>query len=317
MSKVKIRSEFVTILIAFIAAMSVWLYVANMKNPIETKLFTDISVELVNLDKLKSQDISIMSNSINKISVAVKGRFTDLQKFSAKDISAEINLENLVLEEGKNIVNVNIGLDNPNIDLVPEKTNLNLELQVEKIIHKDIQLTFQSKGSVEKGYVLGDPILSEEKITCSGTKNDIDSIKQVIAQVDVSGKNESFNDISTLKALNKNGDELKGIMFSSKEISVDIPIYFKKEVPIRIAVSKEVSDGYKLIEKRSDVNKVVIYGEKEKVEKINEINSESIDLSRRYSDFERFLDLEFPEGIKPLNSDLTNIYVSFIIEKSN
>ena len=57
------KSNLVTLLLAFSIAFFIWLYVANTENPIETRAFTDVEVELVNLDKLKSQDLSISSES--------------------------------------------------------------------------------------------------------------------------------------------------------------------------------------------------------------------------------------------------------------
>ncbi|MBP3914975.1 CdaR family protein [Clostridium sp.] len=316
MAEKNFKNEIITIIISFIAAMIIWLYVANMKNPIEVKVYNDVDVELINLDKLKSQDLSIMSNSINKIAVGVTGRFTDLQKFSSKNISASINLENLVLEEGTNKVNVNVSIDDPKISLVNDKTTLTLELQVEKIIHKDIAVTFQSKGNLGQDYVLGDVSLLENLVTCSGTKDDIDSIKQVVATVDISGKESSFTESSTIKALNKNGDELKGILFNIKEVHVEVPVYFKKEVPLIVQISKSPPEGHKLTEKNPETNKVTIYGDKEILDGITSIKTEPVDLSRRYYDFERYLDLVYPEGVHPLNKDLNNVYVSFIIEQT-
>ena len=311
------KSNLVTLLLAFSIAFFIWLYVANTENPIETRAFTDVEVELVNLDKLKSQDLSISSESINKITITVKGRFLELQKFSSKDIRAFIDLENLVLEEGTNRITINIEINNPDLILVNERSTLLLDIEVEKIIHQDFNISFMSFGSLSAEYVLGEGTVTTTSVLCSGTKNDIDSISTVVALVDISGKTDSFTDIVEIKAFNSNNSELKGIVFDKKEIEVQVPIFLKKDIPIIVNITNQVTQDYELINIEPEYNSVVVYGEKSIIENLNTISTEPLDLSRRYSDFEKFLDLNFPDGVKPINDELNSIYVAFQITKKD
>lgn len=310
-----LKEKISVFLISFIAAVFIWLYVANMQNPMQTKTFSDVPINIVNLEGLEEQNLSVKSKSLEKLTVTVEGRFTELQKFDNSMINAELNLQDLILKEGKNLVTVDISSMNTNVKIIKEKTDVNVELQIEKIISKEFPIVLQTTGAVKNDYMMGEPIFPLPNIICSGTQEDINAIKQITASINLADESSEISTKVPLKVVNKNNEELKGVILKVKETDVKIPVYYKKEVPVELNITNGLSEGYKLTDKRLSVTKIQIYGEKSVLDKINIIKTEGIDLSRRYSDFDRLLPLAFPEGVKPVNATSISTYASFIIEK--
>ena len=302
-------------LLALLVALYVWGYVTNLANPIQTKTLNDIPITLLNLDSLEAQNLSINSNSLPKISVVLEGRFSNLQQFDSSKISASVDLQDLALKEGTNILLVDIESSDSSVKIVKEKTTMKAEVTVEKIVQKEIPLVVQTIGTLEENYIALEAEASKSKIIVSGSKEDLDSIKHILATIDLQNADSDITANAKLKAINKYGEESTGVILKDKEIEITIPVRYSKTVPIEVDISNNPSNGYTLSSSTLRIKNVTIYGDKAVLDKITSIKTEGVDLSRRYYDFDKLLTLKFPEGIAPINDEVTSTYCTFIIEK--
>lgn len=309
------KQSFLTFVISLLIALYVWGYVTNLRNPIQTKTFNDIAIEVINGEGLETQNLSINSNSIPKVTAVVQGRFSELQSFDASQISAKIDFQDLALKEGKNVVLVDVESTNSLVHIIKEKTTMKVELDIEKIVQKEIPIVVQLIGNPMNDFIALEPTIAKEKIIVSGSKNDIEDLKHIVAAIDISSANEDITSNVKLKALNKYGEESKNVILKDKELEVVVPIKFTKTLPIEVSISDTLSKNYELISSQVRNNKVTVYGDKSILDGISSLKTETIDLSRRYSDFDKLASINFPEGVSPVNKDNSSVYVSFVIEK--
>lgn len=309
------KQNLLTFTISLLIALYVWGYVTNLRNPIQTKTFNDVAIEIINSEGLEAQNLSINSNSISKVTVVVQGRFSELQSFDSSQISAKIDLQDLALKEGKNAVLVDVESTNNLVHIIKEKTTMKVELEIEKIVQKEIPVIIQLIGNPMNDYIALEPTIAKEKIIVSGSKNDIEDLKHISAVIDVSSASEDVVSTVKLKALNKYGEESKNVILKDKELEVIVPIKFTKTLPVEVSISDTLSKNYELISSQVRNNKVTVYGDKSILDGISSLKTEIIDLSRRYSDFDKLATINFPEGVSPVNKDNLSVYVSFVIEK--
>lgn len=309
-NKEKIARFFISLCIS----VFIWGYVTNMYNPIQTKTISNVPIKINNLEVLSSQNLALDSSSTYSVSVVVEGRYSDIQNVSNKDIQATVDLKDLALKEGNNNVLLNISSLNNNIQIVEKKTSLQTKIELVKILQKEIPVVINLIGNLADNYIADEPIVLKDKVICSGTKDALNDAKHAVATIDISNAQKTIESIVELKVLNKVGEESTSLSLKDKEISVTVPIKFTKEVPVKVQTKNNLPYGYKINNYTIDKNTISIIGEKSIIDKIEYIETESLDLSRRYYDFDKRLNLVFPEGVESTNNT-TFVYGSFEITK--
>lgn len=309
-NKEKITRLFISLFIS----LFIWGYVTNMYNPIQTKTISNVPITVNNLDALLSQNLALDSSSTSSVNVVVEGRYSDIQNLTAKDVSVTADLNDLALKEGTNNIVLNITSLNNKIQIVEKKTSLQAKIEVVKLLQKEIPVMVVLSGELDKNYVSGEPVLSKDKVICTGTKDSLNDIKYAVATVDITNAKNSIDSKIELKVLNKVGDEVSNVNLKDKEITVNVPIKFAKDVPVKIVFKNSLPYGYKIENQTIDKTSITIIGEKNIVDTIKYIETEPLDLSRRYYDFDKRLSLVFPEGISS-KSNTNFVYGSFEITK--
>lgn len=308
------KGKVIRFLLCLTVSVFIWGYVTNMHNPIQSKIISNVPVQIVNSETLETQNLAIDTSSLlSGVNVVVEGRYSDIQSIETSDVSVTMDLEDLALKEGTNTVAIDTVSNNPALRIVDKKTPTQLKIEVSKLLQKEFPVVIAASGDLPDNYVSGEPILPKDKVIASGTKEALDDIKYIVANVDLNNATRDINKNVTLKAINKVGNETTSISLKDKELNVHIPINYVKEVKISLDIKNQVPKGKVLDKYTFDTNTIKIIGKKNVLDKINEIKTEALDLSRRFYDFEKRVPLVFPEGVKSKNN-ITSVYTSFIIQ---
>lgn len=293
-------------------SLLVWIYVTNMDNPIQTKTFTNVPISYLNVEGIETQNLAVDSDKTPTESVTVQGRYSDISEASISDISASIDFKDLAVKEGINTISLNVESTNNKIEIVKEKTPTQIKVDIEKLIQKEFYIVTNGTGNINPQYVNLDPVLSKNKVLCSGTKSTIDSIEKVVAFIDLTGATKDISKTVELIPINKFGEKVEHIVLKDRAIDVSVPIKFKKEVPITLNISSYPNNGYKIEKYSLDKKNITIVGDKSVLDEITSISTEPLDFTRRYYDFEKRVKLSLPDGVSTSDNSNT-IYVSFEI----
>lgn len=306
------KSKIKRFLLSLCISTFLWGYVTNMHNPIQTKTISNVPISIENIDVLESQNLAVDSSSTLSVNVTVEGRYSDIQNISTKDVQVTMDLDELALKEGSNNVSIEVSSLNANINIVKEKTPLQSKLEIVKLLQKEIPVIVNATGNLPDDYISGEAVLSKESVICSGTKESLNDIKYVSATVDYDGATSDISTLVQLKAINKLGEEAANVIIKDKELEILVPILYTKEVPIELKFDNNLPSGLKIDKYTLDKSTVVIAGSKEVLDTINVIYTEELDLSRRYYDFDKRLNLSFPDNVTSKNNT-TSVYGSFVI----
>lgn len=108
------QSKKLNLLISFVIAIILWAYVIGEINPVTTKSFVDVNINLENQIALEERGLAIESISEDKINVTVKGERSRVQNVEKDDVYAEVDLA--LARAGHNELDVNVR--------TPEKVNV-------------------------------------------------------------------------------------------------------------------------------------------------------------------------------------------------
>lgn len=263
-------------ILSFVLAVLLWLVVANIEDPVSTKQFREVPVEIINENAL---------NSINKVyevasgqtaNFTVKGRRSVLDSLTANDFEVVADLAHL---SEVNAVQVEVTPKNENISVEIYKNSNTLTVSLEDEKQESFSVTVATKGDPAKGYALGETLVSPNIVDVTGPKSLINRIETVSINVDVNNAKEDFNKKYQLHYYDEDGEEIDVTRINTnvKKVAADIQILRTKEITVAVNSVGEPADGYSLESLNFEPQTVTIAGTSEVLQQVNQITINDVD----------------------------------------
>ena len=266
------RKKYLLMIISFVMAVAMWMYVVNDENPVIKQSFYNVEIEFLNKGILEKKGLVMTGSDVNTVKVTLEGKRSKLKNIESEDIVAYVDVSEY--EAGENYVDVKIN--------VPYSTELSavnpsqVKLRIEKITssEKDIKVSF--KGNVDDGYEAHASELSVDKMTVSGASSSISKVSYLSAVVDASTltTEESIKSIY-LTPVDKNGKKVLGVTLTSEKIDVTAILYGLKSVPLVTSTSGKPAAGYELSSFEAPAT-VLISGPDDELEQLTSVIAKSV-----------------------------------------
>ena len=260
-------------IVSVLGAFVLWLVVVNVDDPVISKTYTGIPVEVTNEDVLSSQgkcyDILGDSNSINVVVTAhrsvIDGMSRDYIKATA-DMRMLTSLDTIPIE-------VRSTRFSDRIESVTTRES-SLKLKIENIAEKELPVSIGYEGEPAEGYILGGVENALSTITVSGPESVIARVTKIMAVADIKGINRDFSATEPLFALDENNERIDDdrIKLSRTVTEIKYIIYSTKTIPISSGYSGEPAAGFGTTGSvLTDPSSVVIAGKGENYDDMNVI----------------------------------------------
>lgn len=321
MKKYKFTDNLGLKIIAVIFAAFLWLIVVNLDNPVSTQTFSEIPVTIINEDIILSAGDTYQVLGEEKVSVVVSATRQVRQKLTKEDIVATADIKEMDTSTG--LVPIKISIPNyagkyESAEAAPR----NLQIQREKSGKKVLSLTVSTGNSkVRDGYILGDMTVNPDKVTITGPESILDQIDRAVALIDVEGLAKDSEETAKLGLYDISGNPISqtrlGNNLGEGGITVSVEVLKIKSVPISLSVSGTPAEGYKYTGYSSEPETVQIYGEKDVVDKIEEIDVPVIDVSGASQPIQKSVNISeyLPEGVQLVDEKTANITVTAMVEE--
>ncbi len=321
MKKYKFTDNLGLKIIAVIFAAFLWLIVVNLDNPVSTQTFSEIPVTIINEDIILSAGDTYQVLGEEKVSVVVSATRQVRQKLTKEDIVATADIKEMDTSTG--LVPIKISIPNyagkyESAEAAPR----NLQIQREKSGKKVLSLTVSTGDSkVRDGYILGDMTVNPDKVTITGPESILDQIDRAVALIDVEGLAKDSEETAKLGLYDISGNPISqtrlGNNLGEGGITVSVEVLKIKSVPILLSVSGTPAEGYKYTGYSSEPETVQIYGEKDVVDKIEEIDVPVIDVSGASQPIQKSVNISeyLPEGVQLVDEKTANITVTAMVEE--
>lgn len=311
--KEKIMNNFSLKVLAAVLALAVWFIVNNIDDPVGSKTFKNVVVEVQNADAISSLNKVYEVKSGGIINVTVSAKQSVLRKIVASDIVAVADLNNLSLTNA-----VSIQLSCPKYENVSLKSDIDmLSITLEDEETQQFKVDVTTIGAPADGYALGEVKVRPNLIKVSGAQTQIERISEVRVEVDVSNATENFSKRVEPKAYDANGKlmDAKNLVFSSETVKVSVEVNETKTVPILVTTEGTPMAGYHVISVEYEPKEIVITGAQEALRACTSIPIE-YNVSNRTTDVETEIALSdyLPQGISVVG-DVTNINLQITISK--
>lgn len=309
-------------ILSLIAASVLWLVVVNIDDPVISRTYSGIPVEVINGEAVTEESMTyeILDES-NVISVIVTAKRSVIEQMSKDYIRATADMKEISQMDTVPIEVKSIRFSD-RLESITAKTK-NLKVQIESLEKKQVAITVIPQGSVSEGHVLGDVVPSVNVLTVSGPESVIRTIAAARAEIDVSGMSEDLSTVSTVRLYDANGDIVSDPMISCSvsEVHVDAQVLTTKEISVIASFSGSPADGYGTTGGIDiDPSTILVAGKSKTIDNLTHIAipESALSVSGASENVVKIVNLSgyLPEGIRMASIDFNNeASVTIYVEK--
>lgn len=261
-------------LLSLLLAIILWVYVINQVDPIKNKKFDNVPVTIRNQEIIENLNQHVTYLKGETVDVTVRGRRTVIDAIKREDVTAVADLSELSITDA---VEIKVYFDKDIMDYTCSPTML--QIKREKIRSTSVKVEASLQGNPAKGYVTGEPRIEPNMIEIEGPESKIAQVDKVVVEVDITDATGNVHYPAKPKVLDKDGKEVTEVNKSKEEITVEVPIYKTKEVPLVYDKEGTIPTGYKLVGEEITPKRIKLKGPAEVIDQISRINVGTINLS--------------------------------------
>ena len=309
----KNKQKIIVQLVCLLLSLGLWIYVTNIENPIKSYELSKVPVEIKNADSLKDAGLALSPNQEFYVNLKIEGNSQDLFSVDKSDFTISVDLNEFVLKNGENKITVNIE-NSPSTVKIKNSNGLTITIKTEAYSTKEVPVKSKINVISKSSYYVATPIFSPETIIVSGPESLVNKVTKVVAEGEESNAVKTIVKNYIVTPVDENDKEVTGVELSQKWAEATIEINQGKTVPIKINTTGTLSSGLRLKSISSTTTEIGITGPESALNSINEIGTETINLSEIKDSTNIDVALGIPDGILIHNGE-NSITVSIVVEK--
>lgn len=296
-------------IVSYFIAWMIWFLVVRVDDPLVTKTFTQIPVELTNTDVITKQgQVYEIEDGTDTTSITVTAKRSVLDALSRDNFKATADLNRL--NDSAVPIDIRAMRYADRIDNISLRRRSDVIIKVEKLLEKQINIKPETIGNLPDGYVVGNIKLDRNVVKISGPESEVSRIEGAEIVINIA---DMTSDISTeedivLKDAIGNGVDMERLTLSQTSVGLVAEIWKTKEVSIAYATSGEPAAGYGMTGAISCTPETLTVAGPDSV--LSEISvlsvpASAIDVTGAASDIDVGLDIEkyLPKGLTLLKDE--------------
>lgn len=234
-------------ILSLLLAVLLWVLIMNIDDPYITKTIDNIVVTKMNTNAVEENNKMYDVESGETATIKVRGKQSVIENLSRNDFVAVADFKLMSMTYA---VPIQISLKETSRytenDVEIMKQTEMMSLTLEDADSQTFRINVVTTGTEREGYYTAEAIATPNLIQISGSKKQIAKIKEVVVEVDVEGKEDSFQVTKTPVAYDENGymvDSSK-LVFETTEVQVDVTLLPTKEISLYVTQEGTPYYGY-------------------------------------------------------------------------
>lgn len=301
------KSNRFNVILSLVAAIALWAYVLGGLNPSTTQVIRNIPITFTNETSLTENGLVVLEENLESVNITISGKRSVTSKVKVENFKVTADLEGL--KKGENVIRLSVEKpDDVSIEKVSsEKITVVIDnlVSVEKKVKPII--TNETSDDIEPAIVQ----LSSETVTVTGAESLVNKVQYLAAYIDASKVSSKMKALTIeLIPEDKSGEMVEGVELHRKSISVTTINMSKKTVPLSVPVTGQ---DHGILERAVSVPKVItIKGPDDKLEDIDSVSCEKVDLTEVFETTAIALTPILPDGVS-IASDSGELVLSVTV----
>ncbi|MBQ2920706.1 MAG: hypothetical protein IJE58_05945 [Oscillospiraceae bacterium] len=313
------RSKLGALLLSFVIALGLWMYVRTYVNTDYEQTFYNIPVALEGKTRLSERQLMLLSEEEYVVDLKVHGSRQDVSKINSGNIQVVADLSD-INEPGEHNLTYSIIYpgDVPTGAVSAERDPDRVTLIVARRKTKEIPVQVNLEGDVPANYIKDNAAveLDHSVVEISGPESVVDQIDHAAITIDCEGRTETIYESCRYVLQDKKNTPVDAAWITTNvsEVKVYLPVSMVKKIPLKVTLV----DGGGATEDTTTVQiepkEISVSGSETALNALSELNLGTIDLSQITEDTVMEFEINLPEGVNNV-SNLPTAAVSISFPK--
>ncbi len=304
-----LQNKRLNILMAFIAALSLWAYVTGSVDPNITKKFVSVPIKIINEDSLLQDGLAVEQAEPLTVDINVIGTRAQVNKMTNDDIIVTADLYGR--NKGTNYVALDVNI--PKGMKLDSKSQDRIIVKIDDLVSEEKYIEAAVNGVLPENTALSETKIEPEKMMVYGTKNNVKRVKYIEARLnakDLSG--DVSTQIAGVIPVDDNGKEIQFVSTEKSQVTISAKLAEYKQVQLKVKTVGEIDDKYE-VDSIKIPETVEIMGDFETLDSLDVIYAEDVNISNVTKSTKIKIKPILPAGIK-LKDEKKNLYISIVIK---
>ncbi len=304
-----IRQNGKTLIIAFFIAVGFWLVVSIQVFPTVQDRINGITIEAPLTEYMTSHNLQIVNSPEDTVDIRIEGKRYEISSLKAEDFYASVNLSQ-VRAAGTYTVPVTVSPKTDAECTILDTDPLAVTLVIDEIVSRDFNVTGTAPDiSLTEGYYIDEITAEPSVITITGSASVLDKIASVEARSTYSGViTESHETVGDLILYGANGAKIvnNDLKLSTEIVSVNIPIYKQKELPLKFTITNIPANfNKKSLKYTIYPESITVAAPDDSIDNLSELELDPIDITDIKLNQTTSIPITLPDGYKNLSGNPT------------
>lgn len=313
------RSKLLSMLVAFVFAVGMWVFVINNVTTEDSIWISNIPVSFDNEDGLFSDRNLVLAEGRDvTVDLQITGNRTDLSNLNNTNITISADLSQVTgagewrlpytIEYPENVSRSNISVNN--------RSSYYINVTVDKLYTKEVEIQAVFEGNVAEGYTQETIELEYETLEVSGPQDKVSLVDHAQVVLERTNLSKTVSDNLTFTLLDAEGNELDQTELRCtvdgvevEKIGVLMPVNMIKEVPLRV----ELIEGGGATQDHATVDikpsTITIEGDPATLQGLNSVYLGTVDLSSIQTSVTEEFSIVIADGLKNLTGTTATVTV--------
>ena len=312
------RNKLSALLLSFMIALGLWMYVRTYVNTDYEQTFYNIPVALEGESILATErQLMLLSGDEFEVNIKVHGSRQDVSKINSGNIQLVADLSK-VNEPGEHLLTYSIIFpgDVPTGAVSAEKNPDRVRVVVAKKKTKEIPVKVNYLGDVPADYIKDIAALSldYEYVEITGPEEVVDRIDHAAVTIDCTDRTETIYESYRyeLRDAQQVPVDAGWITTNVSEVRVHLPISMVKKIPLKLTVIDGGGASADTAKIEIEPEEISVSGSETLLSSLTELNLGTIELSQITGDTVMEFEINLPEGVKNVtNLPTAKVSISF------
>lgn len=318
------RHDILIIIFSFLIAVSIWLYVKGTEDGEYEKTINLIPIQIVGANELEyNSNMSVISGYDNTVSVVLKGKRSDVNKYTAADIYAYVDVSKISDAE-RQMLTVNI---DPIPDIVITTVSPSaIAVYADVIGTKEVDVIVKPYYTIDGAYFVdNDKItMSIDRVTVTGPMSVLETVESAVAETNIGKLTGSVKSTTSIYLVDNKGGKIQNPYLKVNEdmVEINIPVYLRKYIKLTYKYDAKMFEGYD-VDIEFEYETVCVIGEVLKVSNLEEVCVLNLtrshfkqDADGNYLPYETTASIELPDGVA-VDGDVSSVYIKAELAKKS
>lgn len=281
---------------------ALWVGVTNAENPVSQRaLGAPINIDAVNLPSA----MIVTGYQPANVHVTLQGPRNMLDKVSAEDLAARVDLAGLTNNPSAPeapldyTAGVQVSVRQRGVRAQADPSTVQVIL--EPVVRRVVPVEVRSADTLPAGFALSEQLTAQPTTaTISGSKENIEAVDAVVANVRLGGLTVSLTQTVPLLPNDSAGHDIGGVVTNPSTASVSIKLHqlvFTRQLLVDPRVRGRPSPGYSIANTGVDPQTVTVQGSIDAINQATTLPTQDVDVGGATSNVVKTVGLQLPSGV--------------------